>query len=190
MKNKIIDSGVCVNLAGLNLPKLFESWILNSVLNYKIELIKSNTLNLKKFHLHSITQLDLSNNCLDSSLPVNYTEYDNISTRKNSNYTCNQLEELELDFNLLTQIPSELFSSKNLKRLNLSNNLIENLPVEVWQSSLYEINLAYNRLNNLPVVAACAQQRRGRKETKRNAVVQKQTPIFKPKNSIYELVRM
>ncbi|CAF0874165.1 unnamed protein product, partial [Brachionus calyciflorus] len=209
-KNKLVDSGLILNLAQLNLTSIYESWILNSILNYKIDWIKtSGSFNLKKIHLNTITRIDLSNNCLEllpiflfqieslkflklsfnklKSLPFGYTEFDNISVKRNPSYTCNQLEELELDFNLLIQIPNELFGLKNLKRLNLSNNLIDSLPIDLWQSGLVEINLAYNRLSNLPVVNSCTQSR-GRKETKRNIQPQKPTPIIKPKNTDNELI--
>lgn len=201
-KGKSAIFGLGFNLADLSLPELYESWILNSSLNYKADLVKSSSINVKKFHLNMITKIDLSNNSLESlpmflfsietlkylklshnklkSLPTSQTQYDNITLRKSWTYSSHQLEELDLDHNMLNKIPSELFFLKSLKRLNLSYNLVEFLPVEIWQSSLNEINLSYNRLSNLPVMATCTNQLRGRHESKRPASANLK-PIIKPK---------
>ena len=200
-KGKSTIDGLSYNLAELGLTEIYESWILNSSLNYKADLVKTSSLNLKKFHLNSITKIDLSNNTLESvpmflftidslkylrlsynklkSLPVSQTQYDNITLRKSWSYSSHQLEELDLDHNLLNKIPSELFALKGLRRINLSYNQIEILPIEIWQSSLNEINLSHNRLSNLPVIAYC-NQLRGRNECKRPGSGSLK-PIIKPK---------
>jgi Leucine-rich repeat (LRR) protein len=137
-------------------------------------------INLKKLHLHTITRCDLSANQLESlpfalfqietlkflKLSGNYLkrlptgkskELDDVNilliNNENLYWSCNQLEEIELDNNQLVELPAQLFLIKSLKHVNASNNHLESLPIEMWQApSLFDLNVSFNRLTHLPIV--------------------------------------
>lgn len=137
-------------------------------------------INAKKLHLHAITRIDLSNNRLEQlpfalfqieslrymklsgnqlqKLPTGKSkELDDVNilliNNENLYWSCNQLEEIELDNNRLVELPPQLFLIKSLKHLNVSNNCLEALPVEMWQApTLFDLNACHNKLARLPVV--------------------------------------
>ena len=88
--------------------------------------------------LDSITTLDMSDNKL-TSIPKE------IGALK--------LQELHLDHNMITELPSELSALRNLKKLSLANNLLQTLPVELSTLPKIYIDLDSNYLSedNLPV---------------------------------------
>jgi len=61
------------------------------------------------------------------------------------------LEELFLSYNEIKKLPSEIGKLKNLKKLNLSDNKIEKLPKEIGElKKLKRLYLSYNNLQSLP----------------------------------------
>ena len=204
-----VDSGLILNWNGLDpkLDKLYESWLLNATkyskfptkmnmepvagtplttpqsedLNLNSTRDETNLLiNVKKLHLHTITRVDLSNNCLEQLpfalfqietlryLKLSDNRLKKLPTGKNKDlddvnillinnenlyWTCNQLEEIDLDNNQLHELPAQLFLIKSLKHLNVSSNCLEALPIEMWQApTLFDMNASFNRLSYLPIV--------------------------------------
>ena len=111
------------------------------------------SLSLKKLHFHVITRIDFSNNHLEQlpfaifqieSLKFMKLSFNNITKLptcrnfelddvnklnvpldidSNLNWSCNLLEEFEVDNNKLEELPAQLFLLKSLKHLNVSNNV-------------------------------------------------------------------
>jgi Leucine-rich repeat (LRR) protein len=153
---------------------------MNSFMQASIREETNLLVNLKKLHLHTITRCDLSANQLESlpfalfqietlkylklsgnglrRLPAGKSkELDDVNilliNNENLYWTCNQLEEIELDNNQLVELPAQLFLIKSLKHVNVSNNTLEALPIEMWQApSLFDLNASFNRLTHLPIV--------------------------------------
>ena len=66
------------------------------------------------------------------------------------NYTTSK-QELNLRFNNLTKIPTEIFQNKYLQKLYLSNNQLSSLPPEIGQlQNLQKLYLVNNHLSSLP----------------------------------------
>ena len=62
-----------------------------------------------------------------------------------------QLEELDLSYGELTEIPDEVFELTQLKFLNLSHNLLTNLPESIGNlSNLTTLDLRVNPLETPP----------------------------------------
>ena len=71
-----------------------------------------------------------------------------------------RIVDIDLSLNDLLKVPSLLFSLPNLKRINLSDNLISVLPPDLgdfWKD-LESLNLARNRLKSLPA-SLCKMER-------------------------------
>lgn len=74
--------------------------------------------------------------------------------------TLDKIVDIDLSHNNLLNAPSLLFSLPNLKRINLSDNLISVLPADLgdfWKD-LESLNLARNRLKSLPT-SLCKMER-------------------------------
>lgn len=98
LNKKLNDLGLILNWSGLDLNRVYESWLLNSCLNYKISIITNlSSINVKKFHLQSITRLDLSNNYLEK-VPLCLFQIES-------------LKYLKLSFNQLRNLPTEKMNS-------------------------------------------------------------------------------
>ena len=66
-------------------------------------------------------------------------------------WNCPLLDELELQRNELTSVPSCVFDLPNLKVLNLSRNKLKELPLKLWTApSLKDVLLQDNELTCLP----------------------------------------
>ena len=66
-------------------------------------------------------------------------------------FTASQLRRLDLSFNLLTTIQAAIFGMPNLEYLNLSHNQLKELPdTDNWSPQLLTIDLTKNSLQNLP----------------------------------------
>ena len=66
-------------------------------------------------------------------------------------FTASQLRRLDLSFNLLTTIQAAVFGMPNLEYLNLSHNQLKELPdTDNWSPQLLTINLTKNNLQSLP----------------------------------------
>lgn len=62
-----------------------------------------------------------------------------------------KLKDLNLGFNYLTHLPSEIGFLKNLITLNLSHNVLDYLPSEIGElKNLTTLNLSYNSIKTLP----------------------------------------
>jgi len=68
-------------------------------------------------------------------------------------YLCPMLEEVQLQDNRLEIIHPAFFSTlKSLTSLDLSNNKLLSLPYELWSASkLKELNVSFNLLSELPM---------------------------------------
>ena len=68
----------------------------------------------------------------------------------NELWDCPLLEELNLQGNALSTIPTALCRLPMLRKVNLSLNKISSIPSDIWQSaSLIELNLSHNELQTL-----------------------------------------
>lgn len=183
-----VVNGMILNWNNLEpkLNQLYESWFFNSLFYLKSDLLACNdSLLSRKFHLHMITRVDLSNNALES-LPFSLFQIESLRFLKLANnslrklptlkdpqlddvslrtdrfvrvlyWTCNLLEELDLEGNQLTELPAQLFQLKSLKHLNVCGNALETLPLDMWQApSLYDLNVSHNKLTHLPVLDVCS----------------------------------
>ena len=66
-------------------------------------------------------------------------------------FTASQLRRLDLSFNLLTTIQAAVFGMPNLEYLNLSHNQLKELPdTDNWSPQLLTIDLTKNNLQSLP----------------------------------------
>ena len=66
-------------------------------------------------------------------------------------FTASQLRRLDLSFNLLTTIQAAVFGMPNLEYLNLSQNQLKELPdTDNWSPQLLTIDLTKNNLQSLP----------------------------------------
>ena len=62
-----------------------------------------------------------------------------------------EVMELNLRYNELTSLPSEIWQMTNLERLNLGYNELTSLPSEIGQlANLKRLNLGYNKLTSWP----------------------------------------
>lgn len=117
---------------------------LGRLLNLKTLIISNNPLEESKMRqierLKSLQALHLSNTQRNNNnMPINLGDLTN-------------LVELNLSFNQLVKVPDDLTCLKELKRLNLSENLIENMPNEFghWWPQLETLNLSSNKLETIP----------------------------------------
>ena len=61
------------------------------------------------------------------------------------------LQELDLSYNQLKEIPKEIFTLTNLQKLGLSNNQLTEVPKEIFTlTNLQVLNLYNNQLTELP----------------------------------------
>ena len=132
----------------------------------RIDLSQNNLelLPFSLFQIESLKYLKLSGNRL-KQLPTSPNLLDDVNKAiyleklgdESSRliWNCNNLEELDLDKNQLSELVVELFKIKGLKHLNVSNNNLQGLPVEFWTApALLEFNAAFNKLERLPLVSA------------------------------------
>lgn len=71
-----------------------------------------------------------------------------------SPYDCPVLEEIYIQDNHLTIVPTELFRLPSLLILDISNNKLQELPFEMWKApKLRELNIAFNLLKDLPTLS-------------------------------------
>jgi Leucine-rich repeat (LRR) protein len=87
------------------------------------------------FECTRLPELKLDHNCFEI---LEVSECSQIITR------------LDLSFNLVVEVPFEIFTLPNLKDLDLSFNRIERLPDGISVPSLRSLNLTGNPLNALP----------------------------------------
>ena len=107
-----------------------------------IDLSHTRTASLPKelFNLHSIVNLNVSNNRL-KELPF---------AELSANLRPGQLSDLNLSSNRLTVLPAEIFHLPNLKYLNVSHNPLTSLPDLWWLSkSLIKFNASNTQLTKL-----------------------------------------
>lgn len=143
-------------------PQLFVN--INELVHLDLSNNQLETIPPQLRRLSKLQTLILSNNPLEQNQLRQLPSLTNLrtlhlrNTQRNSHNLMTSLEALEkltdidLSHNDLPKVPSLLFSLPNLKRINLSDNLITDLPAdlgEFWKS-LESFNLARNRIKTLP----------------------------------------
>lgn len=136
-----------VLISDIKLPPVYDTNVVSSIQKFKnVSLTIVNTpLYLKHDHLYkSITRLDIIN--FDFSL---------IPWCINDLYTIiprlEELKELRLIRNMLTNIPDTFSQLKNLEELNISSNMIKELPDSfIHLEKLTCLNIANNRFKKIP----------------------------------------
>lgn len=111
------------------------------------------------FNLCSLRTLNVAQNKLEIlPAPIDTLGGKSPGSRRSSKtspkeYNCPVLEELYLQDNHLSVIPSHIFRLPYLVILDISNNKLEELPFEMWRApKLKELNIAFNLLKDLPVL--------------------------------------
>lgn len=114
--------------------------------------------------LFAITRVDVSNNSL-TVLPTSLLQLPSLSVlaasknkitefprQENFSLDCELLEDIDISQNLLTALPSYIFTGlPALKCLNASRNKIKEIPSSVWHTaSLKTLDLSENLLETLP----------------------------------------
>ncbi|OHS95826.1 protein phosphatase 2C [Tritrichomonas foetus] len=132
-----------------DLPETLTSLVLN---NNQIEIIGLMKMNKK------LEKIVIDNNKLKEIPNI-------INTQKHVNLSFNSIMELNINFldrninslillgNQIKTVPSQLFSEfPNLTYLNLSNNLIHEIPSTFTTSKLVTFNISFNPISQLPKI--------------------------------------
>ena len=111
-----------------------------------------------RFALYAITKIDVSGNNLGILFPENLLKLPSLhvlDVSRNSISTfgtgfqteCDLLQELRLDNNQITDLPSYIFKFEKLKVLSVAHNFLKEISPEVWvMPSLIVLNLSENKL--------------------------------------------
>lgn len=92
-----------------------------------------------------------SNSCDDVGEGDNTEDSD--FTYRESSWNCPHLEEIELNRNSFTTLPTCLFQLPSLRYLNMSFNDIDSLPFDMWMAPVLKtLELKGNYLKKLPVI--------------------------------------
>lgn len=114
-----------------------------------------------RFALYAITKIDVSGNNLGILFPENLLKLPSLhvlDVSRNSISTfgtgfkteCDLLQELRLDNNQITDLPSYIFKFEKLKVLSVAHNFLKKVSPEVWvMQSLIVLNLSENKLAEL-----------------------------------------
>ena len=156
-------------------PYIKESWLLQSCFLHNPVLASVNSNQMCA--LFAITRIDISNNNIEyfpdclfqlQSLRVLNASYNKIKWLPGSNWDpvakqplgetcitqdwqCSCLEEVQLQYNQLKELPAALFNLPNLHKLQASHNDLEVIPYQIWTSAkMTEVNLSHNHLKALP----------------------------------------
>lgn len=156
-----------------------EEWLLNAGISCNTKM-KSKLLNDPSLRVKLFTSINLSNNDLES-LPIILFQMPslkalNVSDNKlkflpgpvcsedgkeisdndqsftlSGNWNCPSLEELDLQHNMIVDVPKHIFTMPSLRTIDLSWNYIKNMPFEMWVSpSLKTLILEHNNIQSLP----------------------------------------
>ena len=72
-------------------------------------------------------------------------------------FSATQLRRLDLSQNLLETVSPNLFGLPNLEYLSLSHNMLKEVPeIDNWSASLLSLDLSVNKLSNLPQGIQCS----------------------------------
>ena len=153
-ENYLIDAAVRLN-PKLKLSPKFQFSAVHAIT--RLDLSNNELIEVPEciWTMQSLRSLNLAQNKLES-LPSTVHKKIGLSALKsfsrNALYNCPLLEEVFLQDNRLEVLPVALFSSlKALTTLDVSNNKLQSLPFEMWTSpSLKELNLSFNLLSELP----------------------------------------
>jgi len=111
--------------------------------------------NLKQLLLSENFISELPESISELKLRVLYLDHNNLSALPKSFSNLSEtLSELNLGFNCFTEFPATLLELENLQSLNLTNNMIEEIPLELisWKKlcGLQALFIPGNKLKKLP----------------------------------------
>lgn len=112
------------------------------------EIGDSETPDLVEFYVHHNKLRAIPN--LKSNQILDYNLKCNKIVSIDASAFDSDISTLDLSFNLIEEVPEELFTLQNLNDLNLSHNKLTTLPPKIAESEIIFLNLSSNNIQNLP----------------------------------------
>ena len=157
----------------MELDQIYPEWLSEAALAHNEHRnLLGRGRSIEELSLWAITRVDLSGNNLEKLIPditcLPSLHILNVSSNRISQlpgtvagrdsegeiaWTCHVLEELNVQGNVLTTLPSGIFSLPSLQKLNASHNTLTDVPSGAWACEcLVELNLSYNNFEKLDIV--------------------------------------
>ena len=112
---------------------------------------KLNGVPIEIFDLPHVRKISISENCI-TYIPERHSNYQDETDEEKvqSKYGCRNLRVLDVSNNLLEELPADMFYLSKLTELDASNNDISSLPHELWLAeNLTTLKLNKNTLRHL-----------------------------------------